>query len=179
MANVNENYYVTYFMSIILLIGSCGLLFKFVIIRIIKLIMRIENTEDTTLIISLKPLTRLYGIGVKSNITLQHETNVIIRNGFTFKLSLDDNLYVGDNLYELGPIIKNNNDNFKLVKINPKSVTLQKDTPYSNGYFSCVTHNEEYYFPEKNTQFTLPKGTIVNNGAKLFELKRNTIAIIA
>jgi len=149
----------------------------------------VNNTQETQqminqkeIIISLKPHTKFYPIVHPKSETfvLPHQTQVIIRNGFTFKL-ISNNL-----IHELGPIefkkntIKNDCGNFK---INPKSITIKKGTPYVNDYETITTlrkaHNDEYYCLALGTQITLPQGTIFNNGVDLIKLKNDTLVTVA
>ena len=141
-----------------------------------------QPINQKAITISLKPQTKFYPIVHPQNETfvLPHQTQVIIRNGFTFKL-ISNNL-----VHELGPIESKHNtlkDDCVIFKINPKSITIKKGTPYVKEYETFTSSNkalhDEYYCLALGTQITLPKGTIFNNGVDTIKLKSDTLVTVA
>ena len=87
---------------------------------------------------------------------------------------------------ELGPIESKHNtlkDDCVIFKINPKSITIKKGTPYVKEYETFTSSNkalhDEYYCLALGTQITLPKGTIFNNGVDTIKLKSDTLVTVA
>jgi len=141
-----------------------------------------QPINQKEIVISLKPHTKFHPIVNPNSETfvLPHQTQVIIRNGFTFKL-ISNNL-----VYELGPIESKHNtlkDDCANFKINPKSITIKKGTPYVKDYETFTSSNktshDEYYCLALGTQITLPQGTIFNDGKNLIKLKSDTLVTVA
>ncbi len=153
--------------------------------------------RNTTITVKLKPHIKCYGINksqplcnekLNSNdISLPHEANVLIRDGFTFKFVdsddvITDNISVNNcDVYTLGPIkTYNYMDNEKSFSINPKTITVQKGTPYydfANTYFTSYCNR--YFYLSQGEIIMLPKGTLYNNGNYNEELSWDTKVIVA
>ncbi len=155
--------------------------------------------RPTTITIKLKPHTKCYGIdnpqplsnerknNNRSDISLPHETNVVIRDGFTFKFvdsddTIADNICVNNcDVYTLGPIkTRNIMDNKQSFTINPKTITVQKETPYYDFAFTLFTsYCDRYYYLSQGEIIMLPEGTLYNNGNYNEELSCDTKVIVA
>ncbi len=152
--------------------------------------------RSPTITIKLNPHTKCYGINnpqplsnkVLNNnindISLPHETNVLIRDGFTFKfVDSDDvitnNIYVNNSdVYTLGPINPcKNSENFS---INPKTITVKKETPYYTSIDTkLISYCDNYYYFSLGEIIMLPRGTEYNDGYYNEELSCDTKVIVA
>ncbi len=157
--------------------------------------------RPTTITIKLKPHTKCYGINNPqplcnktlnnnidtNNILLPHETNVLIRDGFTFKFVNSDDAFTNNirvnncDVYTLGPIKTcNDMDNIESFTINPKAITVKSGTPYyswTNRH--CTSHCDKYYYISKGEIIMLPGGTLYNDGNYNEVLTCNTKVIVA
>jgi hypothetical protein len=134
---------------------------------------------STTSIIQLSPNTICYPLSSTGNdqIKLLHITNVIIHNGFRFKMN-DDN-----KIYKLGPAeynwlvkyIMSTTNTKQAYTINHDTITLQKGTPYFENDGNWIVYKDaSYYTLPYNTTITIPKGTTFNDGEYDYKFDKDT-----